>query len=100
MATVPVAGCDPHVDTVAIAAVSALDHQVMADTVPNSPVGHERLAGLLATHGVIKVGIEGASGLERALAEYLHAAGFEIVEIPTRLTAGWRSIDEPVKLFV
>lgn len=84
-------GCDPHLDTVAVAVVDGagirvLDEQVVANTV----AGHGEVAAMCRSLGVSQVGIEGASGYGRALAVTLHRAGVAVWEVPTRATVTGR----------
>lgn len=92
MSTV-VMGCDPHLDSIAAAVVDRSGTELAAVTVGNDPAGWARLAGLVAEHGIETVGIEGASGWGRRLAETLTAAGVEVREVPTRVTARQRRVD-------
>ncbi len=80
-------GCDPHLDTVAVAVVDGAGLKVLDErVVANTPTGHGEVAALCRSLGVSQVGIEGASGYGRALAETLHTAGMDVWEVPTRAT--------------
>ncbi len=87
------AGFDPHLDVIAAAVIDRLDHPLDTVSVPNTPDGWDRLAGMCARWEVTVVGIEGASGYGRRLAQTLAGTGIEVREIPTRLTARTRRLD-------
>jgi len=93
MDTVTVMGCDPHLDTISAAIVDEIGRELAAVTVPNSPVGWCRLAELANEFEVVQVGIEGASGYGVSLTRILDGLGFEVREIPTRLTAERRKAE-------
>lgn len=93
MLTLPVMGCDPHLDTIAAAVVDGVGKEIVSVTVPNDAGGWAHLSGLCVSHGVGVVGVEGASGYGRCLSEVLARAGIEVREVPTRLTARTRSVD-------
>lgn len=88
-----VAGCDPHLETVAVAVVDGTGGQVEAVTVANSAEGWTATVELCLRLGIETVGIEGASGYGRRLAQTLNRAGIDVREIPTRLTARYRRVD-------
>ena len=92
-----VAGCDPHLDTITMSVINPIGDSVDGVTVANTAHGWEQLSEVCARHHVIQVGIEGASGFGRCLAETLTAAGLTVIEIPTRITAGVRRIDGAAK---
>lgn len=50
----------------------------------NAPEGWQRLSAWLAEHGVSRVGMEASGGYERSVAEFLRAAGFEVVILQPR----------------
>ncbi len=85
-----VMGCDPHLDTFTAAVVDDLGRRLEITAGANSRHGWSQAVRLARRHRVTRVGIEAASGYGRSLAETLTGAGFEVVEIPTRLTANWR----------
>ena len=87
------AGFDPHLDVIAAAVIDRLDHPLDTVSVPNTPDGWDRLAEWCARWDVTMVGIEGASGYGRRLAQTLTGAGIEVGEIPTRLPARTRRLD-------
>ncbi|HSJ35086.1 MAG TPA: IS110 family transposase [Acidimicrobiia bacterium] len=97
MSTVVVMGCDPHLDTVAVAVVDALGREVLAREVANQESGWDELAGVCARLGVARVGIEGASGYGRCLAQRLSTEGVVVTEVPTRVTARVRRHDGAAK---
>jgi transposase len=87
---VVVAGCDPHLDSIAVGVIDGVGAELGAVTVPNSGLGWAEVAGLCARYGVSRVGVEAASGYGRRLAQYLLGEGVVVVEVPTRLTASER----------
>lgn len=91
------AGCDPHLDSVAVAVIDQLDRPLVEVTVRNDLAGWERLAGVCVGHGVSVVGVEAASGYGRRLSQHLVSEGLTVVEVPTRLTASWRRTDGAAK---
>ena len=93
MSRLLVMGCDPHLDTVAAAVVDGSGGEVMSVTVPNTQPGWDDLIGVCRDHGIRRVGIEGASGYGRRLAQTLCGVGIVVEEIPTRVTARTRRID-------
>lgn len=86
-------GTDPHLDSITAAVVGSLSEELESVTVPNTPVGWETLVGVCHRYGVRMVGVEGASGYGRGLAQTVTAVGLSVREIPTRLTARRRRID-------
>lgn len=88
-----VLGCDPHLDTVAAAVVDGSGGEVASVTVPNTSSGWDDLIGVCRDHGIRRVGIEGASGYGRRLAQTLSGVGIVVEEVPTRVTAGTRRVD-------
>lgn len=94
MSMLPVAGCDPHLDTITVAVIDpGTGAELVTRTVPNSQSGWEMTVALCQQVGITRAGIEGASGLGRRLAQTLSGAGVEVLEVPTRLTAATRRID-------
>lgn len=93
MATLPVMGCDPHLDTITAAVVDGTGGEVVSVTVPNTTRGWNKISGLCRNHHVDLVGVEAASGYGRKLSETLTLDGVEVREIPTRLTARSRRVD-------
>lgn len=93
MATLPVMGCDPHLDTITAAVVDGTGGELVSVTVPNTTNGWEQISGLCRNHHVDLVGVEAASGYGRRLAETLTLEGVQVREIPTRLTARTRRVD-------
>lgn len=88
-----VAGCDPHLETVTVAVVDSAGGGVETVTVPNSARGWEQTVELCQRWEIEVVGIEGASGFGRCLAQTLNQAGIRVREVPTRLTARLRRVD-------
>ncbi len=93
MLSVPVMGCDPHLDTLAAAVVDSNGAELAVLTVANTDLGWDQLVRLCEQHQVRTVGIEGASGYGRRLAQTLTGAGIGVKEVPTRLTARTRRVD-------
>jgi transposase len=93
MGTLMVMGVDSHLDTVAAAVVDANGAQVALLEAKNTEVGWSELVRLCVVHEVSTVGIEGASGYGRRLAQTMVGAGLEVKEVPTRLTASTRRVD-------
>lgn len=88
-----VAGCDPHLDTITVSVINPIGEPVETVTMPNTTTGWEQVAGLCARYQVSQIGIEGASGFGRCLAEFLTDHPFTVIEVPTRITARTRRID-------
>src|SRR5690606_36575276 len=93
MGTLMVMGVDSHLDTVAAAVVDANGAQVALLEAKNTEVGWSELVRLCVVHEVSTVGIEGASGYGRRLAQTMVGAGLEVKEVLTRLTASTRRVD-------
>lgn len=93
MLMLPTGGCDTHLDTITTAIMDCYGADTATVTVPNTPDGWNQILELCATSQVATVGIEGASGYGRCLAETLDRAGIRVIEIPTRLTARTRRVD-------
>lgn len=93
MSTLPTMGCDTHLDTITAAVVDRTGAELAAATVPNSQPGWDELVAICRQYGTGRVGIEGASGYGRRLAQTLNVAGLGVVEIPTRITARTRRVD-------
>jgi transposase len=80
-------GVDSHKDTLAACLVDQTGRGLHTAEVPNTPAGHQRLAGWLDQHGpVARVGIEGGANLGAGLARFLHDRGVEVREVPCALT--------------
>jgi transposase len=93
MLTLPVMGCDPHLDTIAAAVVDGAGSEIVSVTVPNNAGGWADLSELCVRENVGVVGVEGASGYGRCLSVVLIRSGVEVREVPTRLTARTRLVD-------
>ena len=82
-----IAGIDSHKDTLSASIIEAGGRQTAAETFPNTPDGHGKLAAWLSEHGSVqRIGIEGAGGYGRALALHLARMGMDVVEVTARLT--------------
>ncbi|HUO45349.1 MAG TPA: transposase, partial [Acidimicrobiia bacterium] len=90
MERVMAAGCDPHLDTVTVALA---DPRYPTLTVANTIQGWGTVIDWCGRNQIRLMGIEGASGYGRGLAQTLTKAGIEVVEVPTRLTARRRMVD-------
>lgn len=90
---VHVMGCDPHLDSYTAAVLDEVGRQVDVVTRSNDRAGWVDAVRVARRHRVERVGIEAASGYGRALAQTFTAAGIEVIEIPTRLTAHGRKVD-------
>ena len=88
-----VMGCDPHLDSITAAVVNPVGFELESVTVPNSEPGWHQVVDLAVRHTVGTVGIEGASGYGRRLAQTLTTAGVDVCEVPTRVTASQRRGD-------
>jgi transposase len=93
MSSVPVAGCDPHLDSITVAVIGPWGDAAEMVTVPNTEVGWAEVVATCHRRGVVRVGIEGASGYGRRCAQTLTGAGITVLEVPTRLTARTRRVD-------
>jgi transposase len=81
------AGIDTHKDTLAVAVVDASGSQLAAAEVGNARAGFVRIAGLLARHHVVRVGIEGSGNSGRAVAVHLSGLRLDVREVPTSMTS-------------
>ena len=93
MSTLPVMGIDPHLDSITAAVVNPVGTELESHTVPNTESGWHQVTDLAGHYQVETVGIEGASGFGHRLAHTLTTAGFDVREIPTRVTASHRQTD-------
>lgn len=91
--TIPVIGCDPHLESIATSVIDGLGNELEAVTVTNDSPGWSDVVDLCHRYGVTEVGIEGASSYGRAMAKTLTDAGITVSEVPTRVTAATRRID-------
>lgn len=81
------AGIDTHKDTLAVAVVDASGAQLGAVEVDNAGAGFAAIAGLLARHRIVRVGIEGSGNFGRAVAVHLTGLGMDVREVPTSMTS-------------
>ena len=86
-------GCDAHLDTITAAVIDATGAERHTVTIPNTEPGWAETLELCRRLGIHRVGIEGASGYGRRLAQTLTRAGIDVVEVPTRVTARTRRVD-------
>jgi hypothetical protein len=90
MMTSPVAGIDPHQDTITVGIVDANGVELTHATFPASAAGYLEAIELLSAHGVEQVGIEGSAGWGAHAAVALVAAGFDAREVPAQRSAAQR----------
>lgn len=90
MMTSPVAGIDPHQNTLTVGIVDANGVKITDDTFPNSARGHLSAIDMLHTHGVVRVGVEGSASWGAHVAIALVAAGFDAREVPPQRSAAQR----------
>ena len=88
-----VMGCDPHLDTIAVAVTDQVGRPLFETTVPNTVTGWNIAVRLARRHAVEVVGVEAASGYGQNLARQLTGKGIAVKEIPTRLTAVYRKTE-------
>ena len=82
-----VVGMDVHKDTVAVAVIDEAGRRRGGDTFDNTDVGHTDLVSwLIRVTDVERVGMEASGGVARRLAQHLVAAGYDVVEVPPRLS--------------
>jgi transposase len=85
------AGIDTHKDTLAVAVVDQVGLPVARAEEPNTRAGFVRIGELLATHKVVRVGIEGSGHYGRCIAAYLRLdwdrPDVAVVEVPTLMTS-------------
>ena len=80
-------GVDTHKLTLAACAVDALGAPLAEASFDNDPAGHRRFAAWargLAPE--VRIGVEGSASFGAVLARGLHAAGFDVVEVPPHLS--------------
>jgi transposase len=85
-----VVGVDPHADTLAASGTDAVGVEVFHLEVPNTTEGIGQLIDKVNSSDV-RWAIEGTGTYGRQLCDRLLAQGSEVVEVPTRLTARYRS---------
>ena len=86
------AGIDTHKDTLAVAIIDAGGRLLVGREVANTEHGFAQLTGLLETHQVVRVGIEGSGNFGRAVSIHLAicwSVGRDaaVVEVPTLMTS-------------
>ena len=86
----PVAGIDPHQDTLTVGIVDANGVELTHETFPNSAVGYVAAIELLTAHGVVGVGVEGSASWGAHVAIALVAARFDAREVPPQRSAAQR----------
>ena len=83
-----IVGCDPHKQTLTLAAVDGLGQEIEVMTAGNDAGGDRRGARVAGrTRGGDRVGIEGSAGHGHQLAVALVEAGHDVREVPARRTA-------------
>ncbi|MCW2855441.1 MAG: transposase [Marmoricola sp.] len=86
------AGIDTHKDTLAVAVIDDGGRPVAIRDLPNTETGFDLVEALLATHRVVKVGIEGSGNYGRGVAlRLVLGGGVEVVEVPPSMTSRERS---------
>ena len=90
MMTSPLAGIDPHQDTITVGIVDPNGVELTHDTFPTSAAGYVDAIELLTGRGVEQVGIEGSASWGAHAAIALVAAGFDCREVPPQRSAAQR----------
>lgn len=85
-----VVGVDPHADTLVATGTDTAGVTLFHCEAPNTAEGIRQLIGQV-NGAPVKWAIEGTGTYGRALCDELLAGGFNVVEVPTRLTARHRS---------
>ena len=88
--TFAVGGIDPHQDTFTVGIVDAHGIETCHETFENTAAGYLGAIGLLAGHGVRRVGVEGSAKWGAHVAIALAAAGFDAREVPASRSAAQR----------
>lgn len=77
-----VGGVDTHADTIHVAAITILGHQIADREFPATAAGYARAVQFLASLGtVVRVGVEGTASYGAGFARAATAAGFEVAEV-------------------
>ncbi|UDY24118.1 IS110 family transposase [Nocardioides sp. Kera G14] len=75
-------GVDTHEESIHVAVISALGHDLGDKEFPTSPEGYQRTLAFITSHGdVAAVGIEGTSSYGVGIATAARAANIEVVEV-------------------
>lgn len=90
MMTSPIAGIDPHQETITVGIVDHNGVAVCHDTFPNTAAGHCATIEMLTAHGVAQVGVEGSASWGAHVAIALVAARFDAHEVPPQRSAAQR----------
>src|SRR5215218_5241997 len=81
------AGVDTHKDTLAVAVIDHAGRVVRQLELPNQDSGYVRLLGLLTSHNVVRVGMEGSGNFGWPAATYLLERDLTVVEVPPLMTS-------------
>ena len=90
MMTSPVAGIDPHQDTITVGVVDCNGVAICHDTFANTAAGYVAAIELLTTNGVERAGVEGSASWGAHVAIAHVAAGFDAHEVPPQRSAQQR----------
>jgi len=90
MMTSPVAGIDPHQDSITVGIVDPNGVELTHEAFPTSAAGYLAAVELLTTHRVEQVGVEGSAGWGAHVSIALVAAGFDCREVPAQRSAAQR----------
>ena len=90
MMTSPVAGIDPHQDSITVGIVDPNGVELTHEAFPASAAGYLAAVELLTTHRVQAVGVEGSAGWGSHVSIALVAAGFDCREVPAQRSAAQR----------
>lgn len=88
--TPPVGGIDPHQDTFTVGIVDEHGVEICHEAFDNTADGYVAAIGLLDSHGVERVGVEGSAKWGAHVAIALSAAGFDAREVPASRSAAQR----------
>lgn len=95
-------GADTHADTIHVAAIDRLGHELGDHEFPTSPAGYAAALAFLATFGtVVLFGIEGTSSYGAGLARTATNAGIAVVEVnrPDRAHRRRRGKSDPIDAY-
>lgn len=90
MMTSPVAGIDPHQDTLTVGVVDSNGVELAHDAFPTTSAGYFAVIDMLTAHGVKQVGIGGSASWGAHAAIALVGAGFDCREVPAQRSAAQR----------